>query len=187
MKRIIIVLVGVLCILSVVRTTAQIHVQALSPKEIEQVKRNYKAEGEQNVKIYLFSNLIEVEKGETIKVGVMFEIKPGMNIYGPGNSSSNLPTVIRWNLPKGMVLGKIAWQKAGNLADGKNGYMGYCCVIAELTIGTGIKEHELEIGVETTFQVCDELYCIPGDIEGSLVLSVGKNVKSPVEKIFRNR
>lgn len=186
-------IIVILLVVSVFRTffapdtVMQENVRSLSPKEIEQVKRNYKAVGEQNVKMYLFSDLKEVEKGEKIKIGILLEIKPGMNIYGPEKSSSNLPTEVCWNLPEGVTLGRVAWQKTSDLAEDKKGYMGNCFVMAELTIGTEVKDEKLEIGLEASFQACDELYCTPGKITGSINLIVAKNVKSPVEKIFRNR
>lgn len=187
MKIMMILLVSVVSLFFVPDTAAQENVRSLLPKEIEKVKRNYKAEGEQDVKMFVFSDLKGVKKGEKIKVGILFEIKPGMNIYGPEKSSSNLPTEIRWVLPEGVTPGQVLWQKIDEVPGGKKGYTGYCLVVAELAIGTDVKEEELKIGVEASFQVCDEVYCTPGETANVLTLSIGKNIKSPVEKIFRNR
>ena len=166
---------------------AQEHTRALSSKEIEQVKRHYKANGEQNVKTYLFSDLKRVPKGGKIKIGVLFEIKPGMNIYGPEKSSENLPTTLEWNLPEGFKLGRVLWQKVTSLAGGKNGYVGFCFVLAELQVTPDFSVSEAKILLKTSFQACDEMYCTPGEITNSLIFLVGKKENSNVEKIFKER
>lgn len=183
MKTIIILLF--ICTSLVGKTVSQENVAALSPKQIELVKQHYKAEGEQDVKTYLFSDREEIKKGERVKVGILFEIKPGMNIYGPEKSSGNLPTVVEWKLPDGVTLQRVVWQKASSLAGDKRGYVGFCFLMAELKVDPDYKGSTVEIAVTTSFQACDERYCTPGETGNRLSLPVGKNKKSVVEKLFK--
>lgn len=182
--RTIIILVFI-CTSFVGKTISQESVPALSPKQIELVKQHYKPEGKQDVKTYLFSDQKEIKKGERVKVGILFEIKPGMNIYGPEKSSSNLPTVVEWKLPEGVTLERVVWQKTGALAGGKKGYVGYCFVMAEIKIDPDYQSTTVEISVATSFQACDENYCTPGETRNDLSVIIGKSKRSAVEKLFK--
>lgn len=162
----------------------QEHLEALSSKEIELVKRYCKSEGDDYVKMYLFSDLEEVAKGGKIKVGILFEIADGMNIYGPEKSAVNYPTSIELKLPQGVKLEHIDWQMPVEVRDGKKGYMEYCIAVANLVVDANIAIKNVEVQTEVSFQVCDELYCRQGEIKNGLSFSIGKDKKTKVVKIF---
>lgn len=178
------ILTSLLSLLFASQSWAQKDLQALSTKEVELVKFHYNPEGNEYVKTYLFSDLSSVAKGGKIKIGVLFDIVDGMNIYGPAESSSNLPTVIEWKLPQGVKLEEVHWQSPIDVGDGKKGYLENCIVIAELSIDANIDTTDVEIQANISFQVCDELYCRQGEATNKLSFSIGKNAKTKVAKIF---
>lgn len=184
-KTIVVTLIFIL--FSVVESMGQESVSALSIKEVELIKRYCKAVESPNVVTYLFSDLQKVRVGGKMKVGVLFEIKQGMNIYGPEKASDHLPTVLEWVLSNGLELERIAWQPVSSLPNGKKGYMDFCFVMAELSVDSEIEEPWSTVRLKTSFQVCDERYCISGETENVLKVPFGKDKKSTVAKIFKNK
>lgn len=178
------ILTSLLSLLFAFHSSGQEDLKALAAKEVELIKCHYKPAGNEYVKTYLFSDLARVAKGGKIKIGILFDIADGMNIYSPAQNSSNLPTVIKWELPRGVKLEQVHWQTPIEVGDGKKGYMENCIVMADLSIDANIDATNVEIQANISFQVCDELYCRQGEATNKLSFSIGKNAKTKVAKMF---
>lgn len=164
--------------------TAQDFLPELSSKTIAVIKESVTLKGDK-LQTALFSNYQQIEAGKTIKVAVLFDIQMGYCIYSNEKATSNLPTEIEWNLPKGVIVEKVVWQKPGTLPDGKKkGYIFSAIAVASIKIADDYKGSDLTISAKITYQICDDLLCEAGENCDEMKIVVGKAKKTKLYKLI---
>lgn len=183
--------ISLLCLLGfffqIFGVSAQQTVRPLTNKEIAKIKSTILPDGDK-VKTYLFPEFKQIKPGEHMKVAILFEIEPGMNIYGPKKSAVNLPTELNWKLPAGITLQQVNWQETIELEHKKNGYVDHCLVIATLKVAKDYQSPSINIELYTNYQMCDDIYCKNASNKNTLsLLCHTKSAYSSFKKIFLNR
>lgn len=174
MKRLLVSILG-WCMLVMVAQA-----QTLSGKEFREITMAVEGQNFRQVTLYAFTDYEQVQPGDEVKVGVLFRIFKGWNIYdNDKKSGSYLPTEVEWQLPEGCRVLKENWQTPVKLhADSdKLGYYDYCLVVATIRLGDRLEEH-FKIGVQSSWQVCNEMTCVPGKGGISVDLKKGRKEKT---------
>ncbi len=119
-----------------------------------------------HIEVELIAEHDSARPGEPLRVGLRLLPDPGWHTYWKNPGDSGLPTLLHWDLPDGMVAGKINWPYPERLPVAHMVNYGYegehllpvtLDVPQELVPGT-----ELELVVSAEWLVC-EVVCIPGD------------------------
>lgn len=154
--------------------------QTLSEKEFREITLEVDGHNFRQVTLYAFTDYEQVQPGDEVKVGVLFRIVKGWNIYDNNKESgSYLPTEVEWQLPEGCRMLNEHWQKPVKLhADSdKLGYYDYCLLVATIRLGDSLSER-FKVGVQAAWQVCNEMTCVPGKGSISVELKTGRKVKT---------
>jgi thiol:disulfide interchange protein DsbD len=118
----------------------------------------------------LLADTAAVRPGDTLRVGVLFELDPGWHIYWRSPGDSGLATRLAWDIA-GAEVGELQWPTphAFREPDGLDGYIttyGYServLLFAEAEVSQEV-EQLLRLNVKVRFLAC-EIGCIPGTIE----------------------
>lgn len=117
-----------------------------------------------------------VEPGQTVDVGVQFDIEPEWHIYWKNPGSSGLATVVDIEGPDGVTVGELRWPLPSRFVseDGAVGY-GYAQSVTlwrTVTVPDQFRPGQsLAIDVETEWLAC-KLRCIPGSHATTVSLPV---------------
>ncbi len=141
------------------------------------------------VEARLLVDAAELRAGQTVRVGVLFELDPGWHIYWRNSGESGLPTELSWSFEQGEV-GPILWPapEVFRESDGfltTYGYRDQVLLVAEARLSDA-SEGPVRLDVVADFVTC-EIGCIPGRIELSRELAVsatGRPASSAVHQLF---
>jgi len=118
-----------------------------------------------------------VQPGQTFQVAVNFQIASGWHIYGPRKSDSYLPTTIKWELPTGCSVQRVAWPDPVSVPLGDSVKPIYnttttalvtIAVAADAKLGTRLK-----CVADVSWQVCQGLQCKPGGAKIETSVQIG--------------
>jgi DsbC/DsbD-like thiol-disulfide interchange protein len=114
----------------------------------------------------LVSDSLEINPGESIKLGVLFDIDPGWHIYWKYPGENGLPTRVNFHAPYGFKLDEINWplpmafEKPEGGVD--YGYEKSVLLWTNIQIPSDLSESKIdEFGAKASWVSCKEI-CIPG-------------------------
>ena len=120
-----------------------------------------------------------ISPGQTLDLGLRFQLDKGWHIYWVNPGDSGEPPSIEWQLPAGLTAGAIEWPtpkrfESGSIVD--YGYEDAVLLIvplqAEATLPT---QPPIRIDAKVKVLVCSHEMCVPGKTELTLTLPI----KSP--------
>ena len=107
-----------------------------------------------------------IQPGQTLLLGLHFELKDGWHIYWDGFNDTGFPPMVEWSLPEGVRIGPMLWPaperytSPGNILD--HVYEGRPTILVPITIAPSVSAGEtLEIRGEVEWLVCNDI-CLPG-------------------------
>jgi len=120
----------------------------------------------ENVKSRLVSEASSIGPGQSIWVGVDFEIRSGWHTYWRNPGDSGQATTVAWNLPPGFTAGDILWPEPHrfDLPPLVNyGYAGHVLHLVEITAPKDFKPgRAAALSAKVSYLVCSDV-CIPED------------------------
>jgi DsbC/DsbD-like thiol-disulfide interchange protein len=125
------------------------------------------------VDVTLLSDAPAVRAGQTVWVGLQFQLQPGWHIYWTNPGDSGEPPKIQWNLPQGFRAGDFLWPyperiEAPSIVD--YGYANGVVLLAPITAPADLPAHgTVTLGGEVRYLVCREI-CVPGKASVQLEL-----------------
>lgn len=150
----------------------------LSPEEARLIMREI-PRSHPRVDVYVVTDLESVKPGGRVKVGVLFEIAEGWNIYDytPG-AGGYIPTTLEWKLPEGCVLEQLSWQQPEQLYPevATQGYRKNCFVVATIRTDKTVRDN-LSVLIEGQWQVCNDMHCLRQEDRMTVEVKVGKKRK----------
>jgi len=118
------------------------------------------------VKTELIASVREIKPGDTLRVGVLFEIDPSWHISWKNPGDSGLPTSVSFSFPEGFTVGELEWpipivfKQPGGILD--YGYKGSILLLAEVKSSLKLsKATTININADVSWTSCSEI-CIPG-------------------------
>ncbi|HEY6292013.1 MAG TPA: protein-disulfide reductase DsbD domain-containing protein [Terriglobia bacterium] len=136
-----------------------------------------------HTKLGLLSETDFVEPGQTLNLGLLFEIEPHWHIYWINPGDSGEPPRVKWALPPGFRAGDLEWPAPARLASGPltdYGYQGRVLLMSPVRVPHQLSALEVMISVQVQWLVCSDI-CIPAKASISLELPVGHAAPSPPE------
>lgn len=134
----------------------------------------------QHVKTYLCSDMESVKAGDVVKVGLLFQIEEGWNIYDNDTLAHGyLPTQVQWIVPDGCHVVGVVWQTPVKLFENesKMGYFHYCFVVVTIRVEKA-PATAFEVKTEYEWQMCDDRQCIHRKGSSSIPLKVGTSKRT---------
>jgi thiol:disulfide interchange protein DsbD len=132
------------------------------------------AEGDLMTKARLVLPVATARAGDTVLVGVRFEMAPPWHIYWRNPGESGVPTSVEWKLPKGVTAGPIQWPAPHRFTAG--GLTTYVydtetVLLAPLQLASNLPAGRLELAAKVSWLECDEA-CVQGnaDLKANLVV-----------------
>ncbi|MGB0042405.1 MAG: protein-disulfide reductase DsbD domain-containing protein [Terriglobales bacterium] len=120
-----------------------------------------------------------IAPGQTLDLGLRFQLDKGWHIYWVNPGDSGEPPRIEWQLPAGLTAGPIEWPaprrfESGTIVD--YGYEDAVLLIVPLQAEASLPTQQpVRIGADVKLLVCSHEMCVPGKAELSLTLPI----KSP--------
>lgn len=116
--------------------------------------------------------------GETVWLGVRFEMRDGWHIYWEFPGDSGMPTSLTWTLPEGAVAGEIQWPAPIRFVEGgflvSYGYKDEVMLLVPLQTPAGMRAGEtMTVSVRADWLECKDI-CLPGSGEASITLTAGE-------------
>ncbi|MGI9535403.1 MAG: protein-disulfide reductase DsbD domain-containing protein [Thermodesulfobacteriota bacterium] len=140
-----------------------------------------------------------------IRIGVLYDLKPGWHIYWKNSGDSGLPTKVEFTLPEGFEAGELLWplpsayKRAGNVLD--YGYEDNVLLWTNVKVPADYDKNKiLPVQVNTKWVSCEKI-CIPGKAELKTELNINnknydlfkkweaklpernKNIESTIEEV----
>ncbi|MGB6430398.1 MAG: protein-disulfide reductase DsbD domain-containing protein [Candidatus Acidiferrales bacterium] len=147
-----------------------------------------------HVDVSLLSDQTAVRPGQTLWVGLQFQLPRGWHIYWMNPGDSGEPPKIRWNLPPGFHAGDFLWPypqriEAPSIVD--YGYANGVVLLAPIAVPAELPAHgSVTLGGAVRYLVCREI-CVPGKASVQLVLPVAAHASgsaaasnAPVHALF---
>lgn len=141
--------------------------------------------------IELIIETTSIEPGRSIQAGLYFRLEKGWHIYWSNPGDAGEPPRITWDLPSGMVAGKVQWPyprliSAFSAVD--YGYEDEVLLIVPIQVGPELPVGKaVDLNANVRFVVCREV-CLPGksQLTARLPAVAGTPPLSPATKgIFR--
>ena len=137
-------------------------------------------------RVSLLAEARDVRPGQTVLLGLHFELDEHWHIYWDGRNDTGFPPSVQWALPEGVSVGPMLWPapkryiSPGGILD--HVYEGSPTVLVPVTISPDVAPgHTLNIAGEVEWLVCNDL-CLPGFGPVSIELStVEADAGPPVE------
>jgi thiol:disulfide interchange protein DsbD len=117
-------------------------------------------------KASLVAEATRVQPGQTILLGLQFELESHWHIYWDGRNDTGFAPMVDWTLPEGVTVGPMLWPaphryvSPGDILD--HVYEGRPTILVPLTIGEDVEAGTtLEIAGQVEWLVCKDV-CLPG-------------------------
>lgn len=143
-----------------------------------------------HTKVELVAERSQLTPGQTILLGLRFQMEKGWHIYWLNPGDSGEPPRVQWVLPAGYRVGALEWPAperllAPSIVD--YGYQNEVLLMAPLRVPGNLKPStSVTIAANVNWLVCRDI-CIPGKAQVTMTLPVGKTTedpKSPEEALF---
>lgn len=129
-------------------------------------------------KVSLVAERDRVVPGQTILLGLTFDLDDHWHIYWDGRNDTGFSPTVDWTLPEGVTVGPMLWpaphryESPGGILD--HVYEGRPTILIPVTIGDGIlPDTTLQIAGQVEWLVCNDV-CLPGFGPVSIELVVGR-------------
>lgn len=129
-------------------------------------------------KASLIAETTRVYPGQTMLLGLKFELEDGWHIYWDGRNDTGFPPMVDWTLPEGVTVGAALWPapqryvSPGDILD--HVYEGEPTILFPVTIDPSVVPGtELSIEGEVEWLVCKAI-CLPGFGPVSIDLQVSR-------------
>lgn len=126
--------------------------------------------------VSLIAETTRVHPGQTILLGLRFELEDKWHIYWHGRNDTGFAPTTDWTLPEGVSVGPMLWpapqryESPGDILD--HVYEGQPTILVPLTVAAGVRPGtSLNISGEVEWLVCQDI-CLPGFGPVSLDLEV---------------
>jgi thiol:disulfide interchange protein DsbD len=126
-----------------------------------------------HVTVALLSERPAVAPGETVRVGLRFDLAPHWHVYWRNPGDSGAAPRFNWRLPEGWRAGAVHWPVPSRIRVGpltNYGYEGSVTFIVPVEVGAAAGGSGL-VAVRAAWLVCQE-ECVPEEAELSLTLPV---------------
>ncbi|MEM6749299.1 MAG: thioredoxin family protein [Planctomycetota bacterium] len=132
------------------------------------------AQRDAHADVRLISSHNAVAPGQTVRLGVHFELDPKWHIYWTNPGEAGMPTRIEWSAgPDLPVPQPVAWPSPFRFVDPYGtvgfGYEGRAVFVAEWTAPDDWAGGPVAFTAKTAYLACADI-CIPGNVEASLTL-----------------
>lgn len=117
------------------------------------------------VRARLVADTARIEPGDTVSIGVLFDMEPGWHIYWRNPGDSGLATDVRLTLPDGLEAGELRWPapirfvQPGNLT--AYGYEGSVLLAADVGVSGAPESQTPSLGAKVSWLACREV-CVLG-------------------------
>src|SRR5208337_2596171 len=117
--------------------------------------------GKELVKASLISDVNAIQPGQAFRVGILYKIEPGWDIYWRYSGDSGIPTKIEWQLPAGVKVGDLQWplpmreKEPGDLE--VFDYTSEVLLFAEIVAPATLSPGPISIQAKTDWLVCQSL------------------------------
>lgn len=129
----------------------------------------------------LIAETASIAPGETILIGVTFDIEPGWHTYWHGRNDTVPGPWFEFSAPEGFTVGPLLWpapkryEAAGGLLD--HVYERQVTIMAPLTAPEELDAESVEISANVNWTVCSDL-CLMGEGAVHLSLPVSRTVSA---------
>jgi len=130
-----------------------------------------------HARIELLSEESSFRPGQTLWVGLFFQLDSGWHIYWQNPGDSGEPPTVQWALPKGFRAGAIRWPvpiRLGSKTVVDYGYEGQVLLMLPVQTPPNSSAARTSIGATVRYLVCREI-CIPARAQASLDIPVAKD------------
>jgi len=121
--------------------------------------------------------------GQTLALGLRFQLEKGWHIYWVNPGDSGEPPRVEWQLPAGLSIGTIEWPTPRRLETSSivdYGYEDAVLLIVPLHAAASLAVlPPVQLGAEIKLLVCSHEMCIPGKAQLSLTLPIKSDPPSP--------
>lgn len=133
-------------------------------------------EGEPHVEVRLIYDHKEVKPGDTIRVGVLFNMNKDWHIYWENPGDAGLPTRVEWK-SEGLEFGPLQWSAPGLYSESDGewttfGYDGEVVLYSDAVVKEGVSG-SIDIEADIAYLACKNA-CVPGDHVLKRSLKVGE-------------
>jgi DsbC/DsbD-like thiol-disulfide interchange protein len=131
--------------------------------------------GQQHAAVRLVAERTAAVPGQTLSVGVQFQIDPNWHIYWRNPGDSGGPPVIEWQLPDGFLASELQWPvpqriQAATLIN--YGYEGDVLLPLSMKVPASAKPgSEIALAGHVKYLICSDM-CVPGQADVKLTLPV---------------
>jgi thiol:disulfide interchange protein DsbD len=135
----------------------------------------------------LVAERTSVQAGQTIWVGLHFQLEKDWHIYWINPGDSGEPPRVQWSLPTGFQAGPLEWPVPRRIPDHSlvdYGYQDEVLLPAEIKTPVHLAAgNQVALSARVNWLVCRET-CIPARADLSLTLPVGKGTPSSAQPLF---
>jgi len=131
----------------------------------------------------LIAPIRDVAPGQTVLVGLRFELDDGWHIYWNGRNDTGFPPEVAWEVGEGVEVGPLVWPaperyvSPGGILD--HVYEGDPVVFVPVTIAQDLRPgHTVRLGGRVDWLVCKDI-CLPASGRVEVELQVSTNPQPP--------
>ncbi len=133
-------------------------------------------DGKPHVDVRLIYDHQEVKPGDTIRVGVLFNMNKDWHIYWENPGDAGLPTRVEWK-SDGLDFGPLQWSAPGLYSESGGewttfGYDGEVVLYSDAVVKDGVSG-SIDIEADITYLACQNA-CVPGEHALTRTLRVGE-------------
>jgi len=135
--------------------------------------------GAAHTQVRLILSADTARPGDTVLVGVDLKMEPGWHTYWKNPGDAGIATKIEWQLPPGVIAGKILWplpEKLPPVEVTTYGYNDEVILLVSLTLATNLPAGPLDLKAGVSWLECKE-QCVPGSGSVEATLNVGAEPK----------
>ena len=128
------------------------------------------------VTVSLLAECAEARPGQTLWLGLHFQLAPGWHVYWQNPGDSGYPPLLTWRLPEGVAAGPVTWPVPGRIPVGplvNFGYEGEVLLTVPVEVPADYAGRRLPVELAAEWLVC-EASCIPGEGRFALDLPMGR-------------
>jgi DsbC/DsbD-like thiol-disulfide interchange protein len=143
-----------------------------------------------HAKVSLVAENNSLRAGQTVMLGVLFDLEKGWHIYWVNPGDSGEPPKIQWQLPAGFQAKEIRWPTPVRLGTGRvvdYGYEGRVLLPVPIQVPADYKAAKpVAVSADIRYLICREV-CIPAKAQASLAIP-GANAASAAadRELFRS-
>ncbi|HVT90982.1 MAG TPA: protein-disulfide reductase DsbD domain-containing protein [Tepidisphaeraceae bacterium] len=150
-----------------------------------------KAPLKESVKTSIFADITAIQPGKPFKIGVLLKIEPHWHIYWTNSGDAGIPTKVELKLPEGFTASAIEYPTPSRIEQSGGivmyGYSGEVMLLATITPPAQIASSKIKITTPTSWLVCDENSCLPGQALGlNLELPIAESAKPANSELFNH-